>query len=85
MPKKKKTRKQKIIADSRYNAVKIQSPRIVDSIGDSVIEYKTQPQVISPSRYRYISSDLIKTLVLTVLIIAGELALAYWFIWRSII
>lgn len=86
MPKKKKTRKQKIIADMRHK-VAAERPEI---------EYKPQPsadmgqpqldrvqhsstQTIDASRYQYLNSDLLKTVILTFSIIAGELVLNYLF------
>ncbi|MBU3979286.1 hypothetical protein KJ980_05790 [Patescibacteria group bacterium] len=95
MPKKKKTRKQKILADKRNITIKMQSQQVVDPGSNPIIEHKTQPplkqdqqsivQVISPSQYHYVYSDLIKTVILTLSIFAGELILAYFFIWRLII
>lgn len=86
MPKKKKTRKQKILADTRHKII----------IERLKTEYQAQPllnadqprlnrsqqsavQVIDSSHYKYVYSDLFKTIILTFLIIAGELALSRLF------
>jgi hypothetical protein len=80
MPKKKKTRKQKILADTRQKVI----------VEVTKVEYETQTrldrdqqipvQMIDASRYQYLSSDLFKTIVLTLSIIAGELILGHLFV-----
>lgn len=82
MPKKKKTRKQKILADMRHKVV-VEEPKI---------EYKSQPsqpqadriqqssvKAIATSSYQYLYSDLVKTIVLTISIIVGEMVLGHLF------
>lgn len=90
MPKKKKTRKQKILADKRHKIAKLYSAEVVTKQIERVnIEYKPQLQAdqnqqplsttIDASRYQYLHADLFKTMVLTFSIIAGELILRYVF------
>lgn len=82
MPKKKKTRKQKLLADMRRKVVKIESVQtVVQTLEEPKIEHKPQPQVkaIATSSYQYLYSDLFKTIILTISIIAGELALGRLF------
>lgn len=90
MPKKKKTRKQKIIADARHKIAVNQSAKVARSASEPSINYEphvqlaqdtvASTQTIIASRFQYLRSDLIKTIVLTILIIAGELVLSYFFI-----
>ncbi len=82
MPKKKKTRKQKMLADLRHKVVKIESAQtVVQTLEEPKVEHKLQSPVktIATSSYQYLYSDLFKTIVLTVSIIAGELVLSRLF------
>jgi hypothetical protein len=78
MPKKKKTREQKIIADRRH---KIIAPSLEKPSAASVPLRKipTAKSVISTSSYSYLNSDLIKTLILTSSIIIIEIVFRYIF------
>lgn len=79
MPKKKKTRKQKITADMRHKVV-VEGPKS---------EYKAPPrldrdqqapvQAVVVNRYQYVYKDLFKTVILTLSIIACELVLGHLF------
>lgn len=82
MPKKKKTRKQKIIADMIHKTVKMPSLQAVPQLPEEPkVESKPQTIVktIATSSYQYLYSDLFKTIVLTISIIAGELVLGHLF------
>ncbi len=82
MPKKKKTRKQKILADMRHKTVKMQSPHAVAKLFEEPkVEHKIHSPIraIATSNYQYLYSDLFKTIVLTLSIIAGELVLGRLF------
>jgi hypothetical protein len=79
MPKRKKTRKQKIIADTRHK-----SPT-----GHQLSQEKTQPeqailtsspqkQTINVSEFSYLYADLTKTITLTISIIVAELLLKFF-------
>lgn len=80
MPKKKKTRKQKIISEMRHREYKTQVIAPKDDIHVSVtpIQPKQEPvQAIATQRYSYLYSDLRKTIILTFMIVLTELILGY--------
>lgn len=89
MPKKKKTRKQKILADSRQHTDSVEntSQQIPTYSVASVVneEPNSQPKIshkatshISTIEYSYLSKDLLKTLTLTGSIIVAEIILLYF-------
>ena len=87
MPKKKKTRKQKILSDLRQQQAIVPSTHI--SFEDKPSEHVTHVQhvpstpsriSISTSSYAYLSHDLWKTFFLTIIIVIVELALHYFII-----
>lgn len=78
MPKKKKTRHQKIKADMRHKDYKAPSEMLVPSFQLNPVQpqIKTEKtQTIATAQYAYLYSDLRKTLILTILIIVAELIL----------
>ena len=71
-----------MLADLRHKTVKMQSPQAVPQlIEEQEVEHKPQSPVkaIATSSYQYLYSDLFKTIVLTISIIAGELVLSRLF------
>jgi hypothetical protein len=83
MPKKKKTRKQKVLADTRhreYFAEPLEQIRIDSSEPKKVYHPQPKPeaQAIVTAHYSYLYSDLLKTLILTISVIVAELALRYF-------
>jgi len=82
MPKKKKTRKQKIIADTRRQ-VYLESPTPKVEIGKlPQIALRPKPvvkQTISLPEFSYLYTDLIKTAILTSSIVIAELLLKFIF------
>jgi hypothetical protein len=93
MPNKKKTRKQKIVADMRHQ-LHIQtadspkpeplSPHVESNIPQVIHNaHQSSLQSIATSHYQYLYSDLFKTAVLTISIIVAELLLRYAFFGAS--
>ena len=82
MPKKKKTRKQKMLANTRHKEYFLEPLQSVKpEHSESLKPYSPQPnpnQAIVTSHYNYLYSDLLKTLLLTILVIMSELALRYF-------
>lgn len=86
MPKKKKTRKQKMLTDSRHQAEKNDVPT-QQTFSYSVESPKRKETTISPkvsvshaistSEYSYLSKDLIKTFAVTGIIIFAEILLFF--------
>lgn len=90
MPKKNKTRKQKILSDLRRKTSEdIKPTEVINKISESKVESKAilnqdqqrVKQSITTSSYKYVYSDLLRTFILTAAIISGELLLGY-FLWR---
>jgi len=82
MPKKKKTRKQKIQADSRHTtesaalpSEQIQTYSVAKKEVISPKVTSSSTTTIATSDYRYLSKDLLKTVLLTISIIIIELVL----------
>ena len=79
MPKNKKTRKQKMLADNRHRDYmekplqQIQPEHNKPGHNDPVPK-----QAIITAHYSYLYPDLLKTLILTISIIVAELALRYF-------
>ena len=84
MPKGGKTRKQKILADLRRQAMH-QDKKEVDlktySIPAQKLPHEESPIKIHSSTidYRYLTRDLLRTLLLTCSIVIAELMMKYWF------
>lgn len=88
MPKKKKTRKQKMVADIRHREyfdkpleqLQIENRNNVQLEGNSneVRKVGSKVQVIATSNYSYLYFDLLKILMLTISVIAVELVLHYF-------
>ena len=73
MPKKKKTRKAKTLADTRHR----------DYIAEPLQQIQPEhnephQQAIITSQYNYLYSDLLKTLILTISVIVAEIVLRYF-------
>lgn len=91
MPRKKKTRKQKIISDTRHidyakfiSPPQISTPTPIQSgqVSGSLNVFKPQQstgQFITTSQYSYLYSDLLKTCVLTFSIIIAEIVFGFLF------
>jgi len=90
MPKKKKTRKQKIRADLRHHEFRIVDETIsLEKSTTLPVEEKTSslPRVtaakpalhnsIATAEYQYLSKDLLKTLSLTVSVVIAELLIHF--------
>lgn len=81
MPKRTKTRKEKIIAETRHRAY-------VPAINTSTVNpeiptasntnQQESTRVIKTSSYSYLSADLWKTIILTTAIVTAELLIAYF-------
>lgn len=84
MPKRKKTRKEKIVADVRRetNPVPVYTvPAIVLTKKSSVPQHTThtaKPVTIATTDYHYLSKDLLKTGIFTGVIVALELVLHFF-------
>jgi hypothetical protein len=84
MPKK-KTRKQKVVADTRHREyfaepleqVQTETRNNVQNVQLEDNE-RPKPRVIATANYSYLYSDLLKTLMLTISVIAVELVLRYF-------
>lgn len=81
MPKKKKTRKQKTLADTRHKEYIIEPLQKILPENEPQKTYTPQPivkQAIITSHYSYLYSDLLKTLIITISIIIAEVILRYF-------
>ena len=94
MPKKKKTRKQKVVADTRHreyfaepleqvqaenrNNVQLENNEQKKVHNPQHLQSNTKVQVIATANYSYLYSDLLKTLMLSISVIAVELVLRYF-------
>ena len=86
MPKKKKTRKQKALADTRHKEYFVEPLEQVQTENRNNVQLESNSnevknskvQVIATSNYSYLYSDLLKTLALTISVIAVELVLHYF-------
>jgi hypothetical protein len=81
MPKKKRTRQQKIMADLRHNSVeeKIETVSLPLSSELPTVQ-KPSPVSISTSSYSYLFHDLWKTFFLTIFVVVVEVLLRYFVI-----
>jgi len=82
MPKKKKTRKQKILADHRretstQSLYSFVPERLETQAKPAVEQVKKQPQTISTTAYQYLGTDLRKTALFTGSIILLELLVRF--------
>ena len=80
MPKKNKTRKQKVLADTRhkeYFVEPLEQIRVENKEPKKVYHPQSRPvaQAILTEHYSYLYSDLLKTLILTIFVIVAELVL----------
>ena len=82
MPKKKKTRKQKAIADMRHIEYKHLHKPLEEKSSLPPTAFKPQQnvkQAIAVADFRYLYSDLTKTIILTSSIIIAELVIKHFF------
>jgi hypothetical protein len=82
MPKKKKTREQKILADKRRtpasDSLYTFTPAIVKSQEKKpAVAIKQTAATISTTSYKYLAGDLRKTFFFTLFIVVGELVIYY--------
>jgi hypothetical protein len=83
MPKKKKTREQKILADKRRTSVSDSlytfTPALVKSPEKQpAVSIKQAAATISTTSYKYLAGDLRKTFFFTLFIVIGELVIYYF-------
>ena len=82
MPKKKKTRKQKVVADTRHKEYLEEPLGLIQKENSSNLQVENnetpRAQLIGTANYSYLYSDLLKTFMLTISVIVVELVLRYF-------